>query len=483
MTSIAAYLANLAGGGPQEGQNTSQADSSGAMGLFAALLSSTNGETGAAAGITGEAGILAGLPDSVLGDPVVLNQLSQLAGNDPELAALLSQGIVNADGNADGDVEAQIVEPLTGTEITATADIDVQAADAEAASSDSTNAEQGKPATGTPAAAAVTPSPAQTTVNGPENQTSAGKEADTGLSAAVTKKSQTADQPQTPARNTGLENALQSASGRGGEKGLLNALSKAPQARGGQAPAPSDGTALASQGQTGSSDSEISRPGFSVSGEAGASIRTREGRALAAPREHVTVQRILDAGNGKSKIQFHERFGGETAGTASPPTLTVNVQASAAPPGPASPNTPHVPVSALAVHIAQQHNNGARRFDIRLDPPELGRIEVRLDVSRDGQVTTHLVVERSETLDLLQRDARQLERALQNAGLNTSEDGMTFSLKDQGLAQGGRDDSQFENNDAKSGDAKTSSGDPDLAEGDMPPPVRYTVSAGLDIRI
>ncbi len=161
----------------------------------------------------------------------------------------------------------------------------------------------------------------------------------------------------------------------------------------------------------------------------------------------------------------------------------MSVQAPAASPGPASANAPHVPVSALAVHIAQQASNGARRFDIRLDPPELGRIEVRLDVSREGQVMTHLVVERAETLDLLQRDARQLERALQDAGLNMSEEDMKFSLKDQGLAHG--EDDHFETEDEMDA-LDTSEEDNDLAhvpDDTMPLPTRYLATSGVDIRI
>jgi len=55
---------------------------------------------------------------------------------------------------------------------------------------------------------------------------------------------------------------------------------------------------------------------------------------------------------------------------------------------------------------------------------------VRLDVDRDGHVSSRLIVERSETLDLLRRDAPALERALQSAGLKT-EGGLEFSLRDQ----------------------------------------------------
>jgi flagellar hook-length control protein FliK len=92
-----------------------------------------------------------------------------------------------------------------------------------------------------------------------------------------------------------------------------------------------------------------------------------------------------------------------------------------------------VPVAGLAVEIVSRAQDGLRRFDIRLDPPELGRIDVRLDVDTAGKVTSRLTVERAETLDLLRRDAPQLERALQHAGLNT-EGGLEFSLRDQNFA-------------------------------------------------
>lgn len=92
-----------------------------------------------------------------------------------------------------------------------------------------------------------------------------------------------------------------------------------------------------------------------------------------------------------------------------------------------------IPISGLAVEIVSRARDGERRFEIRLDPPELGRIDVRLDIDRGGNVTSRLTVERAETLDLLRRDAPQLERALQHAGLNT-EGGLQFSLRDQSFA-------------------------------------------------
>jgi flagellar hook-length control protein FliK len=106
--------------------------------------------------------------------------------------------------------------------------------------------------------------------------------------------------------------------------------------------------------------------------------------------------------------------------TAATPTFTV-VPATGAP----------VPVSGLAVEIAASVQSGKTRFEVRLDPADLGRIDVRIDVDRNGQVTSHLTVEKPETLAILQQDAPQLQQALNDAGLKTGNGGLQFSLRDQ----------------------------------------------------
>ncbi len=87
-----------------------------------------------------------------------------------------------------------------------------------------------------------------------------------------------------------------------------------------------------------------------------------------------------------------------------------------------------VPVSALAVEITRQAMNGNTKFDIRLDPPELGRLNVRLEMDASGQTRTHMIVERAETLEMLLTDARSLERALQQAGLKAEPGSVSFEL-------------------------------------------------------
>ena len=90
-----------------------------------------------------------------------------------------------------------------------------------------------------------------------------------------------------------------------------------------------------------------------------------------------------------------------------------------------------VPLSGLALEIAASVKSGKSRFEIRLDPADLGRIDVRIDIDRNGQVTSHLTVEKPETLSMLRQDAPQLLRALDDAGLKTGSGGLQFSLRDQ----------------------------------------------------
>jgi len=126
---------------------------------------------------------------------------------------------------------------------------------------------------------------------------------------------------------------------------------------------------------------------------------------------------------------------------AQPAALAAQTQTTAAlaanPPAPTppAPQPAAIPLAGVAIEIAGKAIAGKNHFEIRLDPPELGRIEVRLDVDRDGNVTSRMIADRSDTLDLLRRDVAGLERALQDAGLKTADNGLQFSLRDQSTRQ------------------------------------------------
>ncbi len=97
---------------------------------------------------------------------------------------------------------------------------------------------------------------------------------------------------------------------------------------------------------------------------------------------------------------------------------------------------PQPNLGSIAVNIATKTKNGDKHFDIRLDPPELGRIEVKLTIDDAGKAQANLAAEKPHTLELLQRDRAMLERALRDAGLDLAGGGLNFSLKGQDRESG-----------------------------------------------
>lgn len=128
----------------------------------------------------------------------------------------------------------------------------------------------------------------------------------------------------------------------------------------------------------------------------------------------------LDGGEATEMLAEHSR-GTNQKGDATAPSRAFS----------ASPN------AAIATSIAKNVQNGNTRFQIRLDPPELGRVDVRLNIDSDGNVTAKLVVERSETMEMLMRDNRVLEQALRDAGVKLGgNDAISYSLSNSGRDQG-----------------------------------------------
>ncbi len=115
-----------------------------------------------------------------------------------------------------------------------------------------------------------------------------------------------------------------------------------------------------------------------------------------------------------------------------PPPVTQNVEVSQ----PDSGSTANT-IGALAVTIAAKSQSGNKQFDIRLDPPELGRVEVRLSIDATGKAEASLSADQPRTLDMLKTDAPVLARALRDAGLNVSQNGLNFSLRGQDRQNGG----------------------------------------------
>ncbi|WP_043362832.1 flagellar hook-length control protein FliK [Belnapia sp. F-4-1] len=105
--------------------------------------------------------------------------------------------------------------------------------------------------------------------------------------------------------------------------------------------------------------------------------------------------------------------------------------APAAPAGTVPVAPPPPPARQVAqVTIALALGQGrAPRLTVALEPESLGRVEIRIERGADGDAASvRVLAERPETLALLQRDARELDRTLAQAGVVVASGGMQFGL-------------------------------------------------------
>lgn len=85
----------------------------------------------------------------------------------------------------------------------------------------------------------------------------------------------------------------------------------------------------------------------------------------------------------------------------------------------------------ITIAINKNVVKGLNNFSIRLNPAELGQVDIKLEFGADGKMQASMMVENEKTLAMLQRDQSSLEKALQDAGINLSNKNLSFSLMKQ----------------------------------------------------
>ncbi len=123
------------------------------------------------------------------------------------------------------------------------------------------------------------------------------------------------------------------------------------------------------------------------------------------------------------------------SGAAGPNNQTQQVTKVVVAPPPPPPPKPPAPVEQVAVQIKKAIGEGADKINIKLQPANLGKVEVRMEIGKDGVLTANVIAEKPETLELLQRDVRGLEKVLQEGGLKTDTQSFNFSLKEHAQQQ------------------------------------------------
>jgi flagellar hook-length control protein FliK len=99
-------------------------------------------------------------------------------------------------------------------------------------------------------------------------------------------------------------------------------------------------------------------------------------------------------------------------------------------PAPAPASTPAAQIAPALISVAQSAS-GTQRLTIRLDPPELGTVQIRLERPADAPTQVEINVQRPETMTLLMRDQPHLQHALDQAGVPAEGRTLNFQLDPQ----------------------------------------------------
>ena len=106
----------------------------------------------------------------------------------------------------------------------------------------------------------------------------------------------------------------------------------------------------------------------------------------------------------------------------------------------------HQSTQMLAAMVEKAVGNGGnQKLSVLLNPPELGRVQLDVEMDAKNQIKISMVTEKDAAYMLLQRDTNMLEQTLQNAGLDVDAGDIDLSMAGQGFSfdheQG---DNQFE---------------------------------------
>lgn len=181
----------------------------------------------------------------------------------------------------------------------------------------------------------------------------------------------------------------------------------------------------------------------------GAPLSTGELDAEGVPSHRMDVSQPSDGTEAASPVPREP----DARAPISPQIMTPETPRAApsvAPPPQTAHPTPHLPIRAgqfggdLGVEISRRIVSGSSETVVRLDPVDMGRIDVRMSLDADNTLKLVVSADNSSVLDLLRRESGDLLRALSDAGIRSDSQHLRFdsqgsstSQQWQGSGQGG----------------------------------------------
>lgn len=137
-------------------------------------------------------------------------------------------------------------------------------------------------------------------------------------------------------------------------------------------------------------------------------------------------------------------------------------------------------VDQIKVNITKSAVKGVDKIEIQLKPEDLGHIEVKMQIGKDGKLQAHIVASRPETAEILQKEIGNLQKAFNEAGFQTDEGSLSFSFHDDGQAGQNQERNNLRN---FIGDVLEQETAMDAAVGDLFAGTAWDGKNGLNIRV
>lgn len=137
-------------------------------------------------------------------------------------------------------------------------------------------------------------------------------------------------------------------------------------------------------------------------------------------------------------------------------------------------------VDQIKVNITKSAVKGVDKIEIQLKPEDLGHIEVKMQIGKDGKLQAHIVASRPESAEILQKEIGNLQKAFNEAGFQTDEGSLSFSFRDDGQAGQNQERNNLRN---FIGDVLEQETAMDAAVGDLFAGTAWDGKNGLNIRV
>jgi flagellar hook-length control protein FliK len=231
-----------------------------------------------------------------------------------------------------------------------------------------------------------------------------------------------------------------------------------------------------------------------------AAAEPADGQVAAAPHAATTGE-----GGAESGSQDHAGAEGSALKDAAPVVAQADASTSTAPtfvaPGTTAAPTPVVAaqlpkaspetVSHLTTEIASKAVVGkTSRFDVVLQPEGLGRVDVRIEIAKDGKLTAALNFDNPAAAADMRGKSGELRQALAAAGFNVADNALSFDSSSQ---QGQNQNAFFNFQNQQGGDSRQAfhgrafqsalNEDIPLAPSALLPGLRVAEASGVDVRI